>query len=429
MESIKHFYQWFTNPKKERIITKEIYLNKIIFVAAFTFFTLIFVNYYLELYNIALLSLIVFSVVIISWLINRYTKKNQITFAINFITLVISLNLFYTINNGAYGPTVFFIFPVTFVILYFSGRKLYITISSIIILNTIVYSYLEFQHIIESTPYQNNFTQHLDIYVSVIITLFITMALLTDLIKIQINEKNISQESNKLKTEFIANMTQNITKPTNSISSLCEMINKNEVSNYELPDTINKIQHNSKQLLELVNSIFEISLIESKNIHPEPVLFNLKEQCERCREAADLSIIVAQKNIKLISQFDPNVKNIYSDPNKIQKIIYNLLQNAIKDTRSGSITFGFEKEIDTNSILFFVKDTGSGISKQSIGDNFLPNLPKISTQKNNTDVTEIRLQITKRLVEIIRGTIWVYSEIGKGTQYFIRLPISIKKPH
>ena len=137
---------------------------------------------------------------------------------------------------------------------------------------------------------------------------------------------------------------------------------------------------------------------------------------------------MSNKNIELNVHFGlPMTQSIiFADASRITQILTNLLQNAIKYTHDGAIAFGYDKKLDSNELVFFVKDTGSGIPADKIKDIFTRYVTNIDVTKK-VKGTGLGLHITNSLVHLMNGKVWVESEIGKGSQFYFTLPLNSNK--
>jgi hypothetical protein len=277
--------------------------------------------------------------------------------------------------------------------------------------------------------YDNFNSQLLDHFISVVLTTLTFTILIRNLIKTQIKEKKIVEESNHLKTSFLANTSHDLRAPANSILSFSEIILQEDLSQKELERYINIIHSNSQQLLVLINDIFDISIIESRNLIISPRNININAVLEEVYSNFKRDIEVSNKNIELNVHFGlPMTQSIiFADAARITQILTNLLQNAIKYTHDGAIAFGYDKKLDSNELIFFfVKDTGSGIPADKIKDIFTRYVTNIDVTKK-VKGTGLGLHITNSLVHLMNGKVWVESEIGKGSQFYFTLPLNSNK--
>jgi len=234
-------------------------------------------------------------------------------------------------------------------------------------------------------------------------------------------EKDRAEESDRLKSVFLANMSHEIRTPMNSIIGFSSLIDEKTPKN-KLNEYINIINDSSNLLLTLIDDIIDLSKIQSgvMKIKKEP--FSINELINKSeKEYIELIKSKNKQNIKIEKNI-PN-KNIIinTDPKRLKQIINNLIGNAIKFTKNGKITFGYT--VNGDNILFFVKDTGIGIS--------IENLPKIfdrffqieNKNEKKQEGTGLGLTISKAIVEILGGNIWLESVLDKGTIFYFNLPI------
>lgn len=228
-----------------------------------------------------------------------------------------------------------------------------------------------------------------------------------------------SESLSMLKSTFLANMTHEIRTPLNAIIGFSDMLAMEEDSDMrEL--YISMIKENNTALLELVNDILEMSRIESgivdwsyEDVNPLAILHDVQER---------ISPRVPE-NVRLILDNSPEV-SIHTDKHKLMLILTKLLSNAIRHTTEGEIHFGYESLFPV-SLQFYVSDTGCGIPQEELGGIF-----KRFVQINEFQPgTGLGLAICKGLITAMGGTIWVASEVGKGSTFCFKLPITPPEPH
>ncbi|MGA2296447.1 MAG: ATP-binding protein, partial [FCB group bacterium] len=231
--------------------------------------------------------------------------------------------------------------------------------------------------------------------------------------------KDKAEESDKLKTAFLQNMSHEIRTPLNGIIGFSGLLNAENISKDDIREFTAIISQSGKRLIEIVNNVLDISKIQTGqvNLEQKPILIN--------SIFSDLftffSSFADTKNIKLnYHNLDDKFRTIYSDEAKLHQILTNLINNAIKFTKSGSIDFGYE--IKDNVIQLYVKDTGIGIQADMYERIFDRFTQAESTLSRNYEGAGLGLAICKGLVELLGGKIWVESEINKGTTFFFTLP-------
>ena len=231
--------------------------------------------------------------------------------------------------------------------------------------------------------------------------------------------KEKAEESNRLKTAFLQNMSHEIRTPMNAILGFSSLLCDNFDDKENLKYYSSIITKNSSDLLELINDILNISKIESGQLTVNMDIFSLNDLLA---EIKDLFSPHKHKNEKYDVNFNfvpiqaHQPITIQTDRGKLKQIFINLISNAFKFTKHGSIDFGLS-EVNDNHLTFFVSDTGLGIPKQKqdlIFERF--------TQLNN-DVTETKggiglgLSIVKGLVTLLDGDISLRSKEGAGSTF------------
>jgi hypothetical protein len=233
--------------------------------------------------------------------------------------------------------------------------------------------------------------------------------------------KEKAEASDKLKTSFLNNISHEVRTPLNGILGFAEIMSDTDLSEEDKKVSLSMLLDSSDRLLNTITNYMDISMITSgtmslykKDFLPEQVLREILEKNK---------VICSVKNIDLslkIPEQDEKL-SIRSDPGILRKIISHLLNNAIKFTEKGSIDFGYK--IHRNELEFFVKDTGIGIGTESLKDIFERFVKEDRGPLKITEGSGLGLSISKGLVELLGGKIWVESENGKGSSFFFTVPV------
>lgn len=242
--------------------------------------------------------------------------------------------------------------------------------------------------------------------------------------------KQKAEESDQLKTAFLASMSHEIRTPMNHIIGFIELLKDPNLSEQEKNEFFSIIRNSGNHLLKLIDDIIDIAKIEANQleIHSVETSLNdfLKEQYSAFREQLNNG----PKNKINFSLSIPGKKVsdfVKIDTLRLQQVLTNLLANSIKFTREGSIRFGYEMQ-DENTLRFFVEDTGIGIpaeNQQLIFDRFRQLDYSYSREFSGTG---LGLAISKGLVELLGGTIWVKSKPGEGSTFFFTIPYNPLSP-
>lgn len=227
-------------------------------------------------------------------------------------------------------------------------------------------------------------------------------------------------ESDRLKTAFLNNLSHEIRTPLNAIVGFTTLLGEPGSENKNKMDFMEIITHSSDHLLEIVDDIVEISKIETKIVRLICKETNLNEMVQRVynrfRDAA------AEKNIEL--KYEDLMKDeqviIVIDGYKLFQSLTNLVGNAVKFTKEGSVEFGFH--VKDEKIQFFVCDTGIGIGKEHKPHIFNPFYQAESSSTQRYDGTGLGLSIAKAYIELLGGQIWFSSEAGIGSIFCFSIP-------
>ena len=241
--------------------------------------------------------------------------------------------------------------------------------------------------------------------------------------------KEKAEESDRLKTTFLATMSHELRTPLNSIIGFSNFIDES-LDMDQILDFTRTIENNGQQLLSLIEDMFEISMIESGNVRIKNSHFNLREFImEMNQQIKEEQKVQRKEHLKILTEydFDRIDKNVLADKAKVKQVFMNLIRNAVKFTEQGNIRFGFYIE-PLEEIVFFIKDTGIGIhadQQQLIFERFRQ-VEDSKTRKYGG--TGLGLYICKLLIEKMNGRIWVESKPEVGSGFYFTLPDLLKKP-
>lgn len=233
------------------------------------------------------------------------------------------------------------------------------------------------------------------------------------------NAINREREANQLKSAFIANVSHEFRTPINGILGFVNLLKKGDLDTYNLMDGLQKIENSSIKLLKLVEDVLYLSKIESKEIQRVDSPFYLENVLK------DIVYIAGSKinsdNIKFETDFAfPLPKRLIGDEKKITFILLHLLDNAIKFTKEGKITF--KVKFEGNNLLFSVIDTGIGIEGGQIFKIFQP-FYQLSNPLNKTEGSGIGLTICYKLLELMNTKLQINSKFGKGSEFYFFLDL------
>ena len=234
-----------------------------------------------------------------------------------------------------------------------------------------------------------------------------------------IQAKDKAQQSDRLKSAFLANMSHEIRTPMNGILGFLELLGEPGLGEDVRAGYLDIVRKSGQRLLSTINDIIEISKIESGDM-------------QLCSQKIDIRQFLSYyydfflpqaKGKGLLLKFvqcKTETETIFTDKNKLDSILTNLIKNAIKFTEKGNIKFGC-KQKDKHTLLFYVKDTGKGIPPDKIDLVFERFMQADNLNTRGYEGSGLGLAITKAYVEQLGGKIWVESEPGKGSCFFFTI--------
>lgn len=234
-----------------------------------------------------------------------------------------------------------------------------------------------------------------------------------------------AEESDKLKSLFLANMSHEIRTPMNSIIGFSDLMLKSFSTNQDRIEYASIINTSSKLLLALISDIVDISKIEAGELS---IFYHHYDLNSIIRDLFKLNNIKSKhglkENVELKYKLGlkDNNSTIATDSVRLKQILTNLIGNAIKFTREGSIEFGYEV-ICNNELRFFVHDTGQGIKSEDLKYIFKRFGQAMSTNKAKYGGAGLGLSISEGLVNLFGGKIWVESVYKKGSSFYFTLPL------
>ena len=249
-----------------------------------------------------------------------------------------------------------------------------------------------------------------------------------------VKAKEKAEESDRLKSAFLANMSHEIRTPMNGILGFADLLKEPDLTSEMRHEYIGIIESSGARMVNIINDIIDISKIESGQMKLVISATNLNQQLDYIYNF--LKPEAEKKGLQIFyNKVTPSQNEIFqTDREKIYAVFINLVKNAIKFTKTGSVEFGYvhvesvyAKSLQQpQSLLFFVKDTGIGVradQKEFIFERFRQGN---ETLNKSYEGAGLGLSISKAFIEMLGGKIWVESEVGKGSTFYFTLPQQLK---
>jgi len=237
-----------------------------------------------------------------------------------------------------------------------------------------------------------------------------------------------AESANKAKSEFLAYMSHDIRTPINGIMGMTDIAVKHVDDKARVLDCLGKIHESSKHLMNLINDVLNMSRIESGRTEAEHSPFDMDKCIENCASIIEGQLIT--RDLTLIREFEePEHPFVIGDELHLRQILINILGNAVKFTPDGGKIFFRGKEIrnENNQAVFHfeIEDTGIGMKPEFLPCLFEPFMQEDCGARTTYKGTGLGMAITKKLVDLLEGTIRAESELNVGTKFTLEIPVDI----
>jgi PAS domain S-box-containing protein len=233
--------------------------------------------------------------------------------------------------------------------------------------------------------------------------------------------RQLAEQANRAKSEFLSNMSHELRTPMNAILGFAQILEYDETLNADQLDSVSEIHKGGKHLLHLINEVLDLAKIESGQVEMSLEQVEVLPIIKECLNL--VTGLGAKRNIHISHAVINNV-TVLSDRTRLKQVLLNLLSNAIKYNREGGTVVIEAQNTGADKVRISVTDTGLGIPSEKLAELFQP-FNRLNAENSGIEGTGIGLTITKRIVEMMGGTIGVESKVGAGSTFWIELQLNL----
>lgn len=371
-------------------------------------------------------------IAVLSFVLLFYAYKSgryQFCYVVTIIMIFLMMFPYLFFKSGGYkgGMVSFYIFGILFTVFMLEGKVMFFTafMEMVVYIATIMISYQNPQMVVwfssEKEVVMDLLIGFCASSISVAAVMYLHFRMYNKQQEILEEARIEAQSANKAKSAFLANMSHEIRTPINVMLGMNEMILR-ESESEEIRQYAKSIERSGGYLISLINNILDISRIESGKMEIEEGKYELRQLLDEVMLIAEKQ--AEQKSLKMNLIFDKTLPAyLIGDVIHIKQILLNLINNAVKYTKEGQIDIKVSKNEEETKLIFEVKDTGIGIKEENLPVLFDAFMRVDSKKNKKIKGTGLGLAIAKQLAEQMDGTIWVESVYGKGSSFFVQLPM------
>ena len=371
-------------------------------------------------------------IAVLSFVLLFYAYKSgryQFCYVVTIIMIFLMMFPYLFFKSGGYkgGMVSFYIFGILFTVFMLEGKVMFFTsfMEMVVYIATIMIAYQNPQMVVwfssEKEVVMDLLIGFCASSISVAAVMYLHFRMYNKQQEILEEARIEAQSANKAKSVFLANMSHEIRTPINVMLGMNEMILR-ESECEEIRQYAKSIERSGGYLISLINNILDISRIESGKMEIEEGKYELRQLLDEVMLIAEKQ--AEQKSLKMNLIFDKTLPAyLIGDVIHIKQILLNLINNAVKYTKEGQIDIKVSKNAEETKLIFEVKDTGIGIKEENLPVLFDAFMRVDSKKNKKIKGTGLGLAIAKQLAEQMDGTIWVESVYGKGSSFFVQLPM------
>lgn len=422
MKVIKQILTIILGSQEEFLFEERMMLSYVLYASIICFISS-FLNIVLGL-GIGTILAVSFSFIFYSYLFiqGRFFKKKKLIKVLFSVYTLIFCNFYWYVNYGSRGSALFFFLIYFFIMIFVWDNFQILLIVCFVGLNILILFTIEINNPTLIPQYPTDLARISDSYGTLLIALGFFSIIIVSAKNNYIKQYKMAQRSDKLKSAFLANMSHEIRTPLNAIMGFTKLFTTRDLTKEKKEHYSRLITENSKYLMQLLSDILDISLIESGQLKTIFSSVNLTGFFNKIYEnQKHILLEMGKGEVQLLLNIPSEDKLIETDQIRLEQIMANLINNAIKFTSQGYIKFGYY--LQDSELIFFVEDTGIGIKEEfqpEVFNRFVKN-------EDNLDLNFLRgagigLSLTKELVKLLGGKIWFASAYQEGSTFFLSLP-------